>query len=60
MQLLMQQLQVSQQQQQQHQQQQYLLSKIPKSLTVIPQHKLMNNAASGAGSGNNVGNMMKE
>ncbi|KAM7346446.1 enhanced adult sensory threshold isoform 1-T3 [Cochliomyia hominivorax] len=49
-----------QQQQQQHQQQQLLLSKIPKSLTVIPQHKLMNNSASGAASGNNSSNLMKE
>ncbi|TMW51693.1 hypothetical protein DOY81_003185 [Sarcophaga bullata] len=46
------------QQQQQQQQQQFLLSKIPKSLTVIPQHKLMNNPAN-AVSGNSS-NTMKE
>lgn len=40
-------------------QQQLLLSKIPKSLTVIPQHKLMNNAAAAANV-NIGGNSLKE
>ncbi|XP_073832046.1 enhanced adult sensory threshold isoform X2 [Musca autumnalis] len=47
------------QQQQQQQQQQLLLSKIPKSLTVIPQHKLMNQATAGANA-NVAGTSLKE
>ncbi|XP_061388760.1 uncharacterized protein LOC133323874, partial [Musca vetustissima] len=47
------------QQQQQQQQQQLLLSKIPKSLTVIPQHKLMNQATAAA-SASIAGNSLKE